>query len=1533
MPATEQTWRDQKWMHVIFAVSGLAMLLSTLWMLYADYTRGWKPYQRKSQEVANWFTKAQITEQNTADFQQKRKELLAALDQAEAAPIDAALVQRFIAELQSARPNANFDDLNSELAAVNANPARETRTAFIERLDEYVKRARFDEDNIALKRKFERAEYDVARSDYELAVGNALPSDQLAKMEARAKAIDARVQELTMQYQAAMTHRKALEATLAEINRDVVQAAKAVADHDGALDQMEKTYAQQTRAGRNVLTLPILDAFNSPLQIKQTWLPNLTLNNNFREVARFDRCTTCHLGIDKTVAGSATEPGYLPTERLTVQLATPEAAPEPEKDEKGNPLPLTTAHVYGLELARIGLIHPNDVTVEVVWPYKAAAQAQLRAGDVIEWIGTTKVNSRDDAIRYLVSSAKWGQPIELKIRRGLPHPYSSHPRLDLFVGSLSPHTTEKFGCTICHQGQGSATDFKWASHMPNTLLQMERWKQEHGWFDNHHWIFPMHPERFHESSCLKCHHDVVELEPSEKFPDPPAPKLMQGYDIIRQYGCFGCHEINGYNGPAQRVGPDLRTEPNYTAAALQLLTDPGLPPEQQILAREVVSNPDEAQARRLLMQFVLADAASAERSPAPAAVEAEEAGGGEEGGVPAGPVLAAGSHALASVLADSDTPGTYRKPGPSLRYVASKVELPFLVDWIGNPTHFRPTTRMPRFFGLHDQFQPTPKVGADGAIVMREEVDEEGHAHQVPVMEPSPSLELAEKYEPIEIRAAAEYLLSVSQPFEYLAAPEGVTEQPSAERGKSVFQLRGCLACHQHKDFPEAKSTQGPDLSRIGAKLSQAPAEQPLYDWSARGPQWLYSWVRQPNRYHARTVMPNVFLDKITKDNQTSDPAADVTAYLLESQEGWKPGHVPEINPEDLLKLAKLHLENKYTVSQSAEYLENGIPESMANEVKGDESVLLGEFTDANRVERQLAYVGRRTLSKYGCSGCHDIPGYEDAKPIGTGLASWARKDLSQLAFEQISRYIETGGLEPHAAHDDGGHAADAHGGGHGVDLSALPPDIGFFTHKLLNHQREGFLWQKLRAPRSYDFRKTENKGYNEWLRMPKFNFDQQQIEAVMTFVLGLVAEPPAAQYIYKPTGRRQAIVEGSRVLEKFNCAGCHELQTEQWQFEFDPSNPDFADERPFPANEYAFFKPDFTPAELAASRKTDRRGKGHAQISARVVVNEQGEPQEEEDEDDETKLYRFYQLWKPAAINGQEWLSAEQVRVRTDWITGHRPPVGGDFARLIHPVALANERKTNPAAKWENAWGWVPPPLIHEGDKVQPEWLHNFLLDPYPIRPAVVLRMPKFNMSPDEAGKLVDYFAAIDNADYPYDFQARTRPGYLEELKSSDPDRLEDAMRIVTNGNYCIKCHLVDSYSPTGSDAAKAPNLARVYQRLRPEYTIPWLANPLRLLPYTGMPVNFPLDKPLDPNLFKGEGGELIQHGTSPEQLEAVVDFLQNFDHYMLQRNQLSITPPPPEPVPGAEGAPPAGEAEAEAGDDEARLDAPPAAASDAGS
>jgi len=68
-------------------------------------------------------------------------------------------------------------------------------------------------------------------------------------------------------------------------------------------------------------------------------------------------------------------------------------------------------------------------------------------------------------------------------------------------------------------------------------------EEEHDWRHIHDWEFPMYPPRFIEATCIKCHHQVESLI-SESVKDE-APKVVKGYNLVRELGCFGCHEISG----------------------------------------------------------------------------------------------------------------------------------------------------------------------------------------------------------------------------------------------------------------------------------------------------------------------------------------------------------------------------------------------------------------------------------------------------------------------------------------------------------------------------------------------------------------------------------------------------------------------------------------------------------------------------------------------------------------------------------------------------------------------------------------------------------------------------------------------------------------------------------------------------------------------------------------------------------------------------------------------------------------------------
>src|SRR5690606_9180356 len=105
--------------------------------------------------------------------------------------------------------------------------------------------------------------------------------------------------------------------------------------------------------------------------------------------------------------------------------------------------------------------------------------------------------------------------------------------------------------------------------------------------------------------------------------------------------------------------------------------------------------------------------------------------------------------------------------------------------------------------------------------------------------------------------------------------------------------------------------------------------------------------------------------------------------------------------------------------------------------------------------------------------------------------------------------------------------------------------------------------------------------------------------EAVVTFVLGLVAEPPREKYLFQPSPRSKALIAGRQALEKYNCGGCHILETEKWQISFSPG--DYGPQQQ--ASIFPFLKTHFGSKELQAAATPDRRNQLHATLQGLPAV------------------------------------------------------------------------------------------------------------------------------------------------------------------------------------------------------------------------------------------------------------------------------------------------------------------------------------------
>lgn len=1226
MPATEETYYRVPKLNGVFAIASVAMTLSIVWMIMADHLRPWKRVQR--------------------DFQQIERAKLKASE-------------REALQKQQAENQAQIARVDQQIKAAEQGAAKQA--AELRRVDRELNGLLAKTEDLDTKRKFKKAELDSLRSLYDGMIERNEEVQARRYLNTTVAAAERELQSLSLDLEASQAKLTAKQAEkdklLGFVDNLKTEREKLTREADRVKRLLEQKEAEHFGLLAWLRSLPGIDMAAPPAKIQQISLPELTINYNFKEVPRYDRCTTCHQGIDRL--------GY-------------------DKDAKGE------------DMAKVFAAHPFLTE------------------------GATSIDTKGKAV-----------PAGLYLDPNGPHPINS------------------FGCTICHGGQGSGTDFTFASHTPSSPHEEERWKKEYGWQEIHHWDFPMYPKQFIEASCVKCHHQITDI--------PQAKKLQAGYQRIVQYGCTGCHVVGGEGS----FGPDLTDE---------------------------------------------------------------------------------------------------RTVGPNLSHIKNKLDPEWVRKWIKNPHAFRPDSRMPRFYGLTNNEGPDDIPKGDA-----------------------------------EVQAITHYLFTRSTPPADFVDPPAKTDP---KHGKELFLQKGCLACHQHRPyapdavqqadadhrnpdykpdpalmydpmtFPEsvreyAKADYGPNLGNLAAKFSAAPD---------KGLKWLSNWISNPEKYHPKSLMPNLRL--------SIADAADIASWLISIPGDWP------------VKVEVGSLQDKEVSSSIDELVRLYISKGGYKTKEGKSvAVSLSEVDDyvgKLSTDDKLYFLGEKTISRLGCFGCHVIPGFEDAKPIGTPLNDWGIKSPARLDFGHIKEY-----LEDQVQQTDGSRDGTSE----------------YFREQVEQESRIGFLYQKLHRPRSYDYLKDKAK-YKTWddrLRMPQFAWanDPAAVEEVMTFVLGLTGEKIGYRYLAK--GRygeaKTALAKGAKVLTRYNCAGCHVLEMPKYTIpEGTKTAEAFTDFRQNVQGSYAQRANDFIPdlypkLSFDAGKKIDVSNvEAELKLTpddGKTAVTIEGMPIGVF----ENEL--TVQLWKPVTIRGYTFnigdnLTLNQTKVQKT------AAVGGDFAWLY-----ATQAQERTGTAFESFWNRLPPPLVREGNKVQTPWFALFLRDPYLIRPAAQLRMPKFHygkaegVHTRETEELADYFAAHDGAEFPYQTIPQQQVGYVEERERAHPSYLQAGWSMMANtGSPCIQCHAIGPFKPTGGEqVVNGPDLRQVSTRFRPEFLETWIANPKRLIPYSAMPQNVvphgPPQIPV-PKTFENQPIEMVR---------AIRDTLLNYTNVV--EHQLAAGNHPAAPaVPAAKPA-----------------------------
>jgi mono/diheme cytochrome c family protein len=164
------------------------------------------------------------------------------------------------------------------------------------------------------------------------------------------------------------------------------------------------------------------------------------------------------------------------------------------------------------------------------------------------------------------------------------------------------------------------------------------------------------------------------------------------------------------------------------------------------------------------------------------------------------------------------------------------------------------------------------------------------------------------------------------------------------------------------------------------------------------------------------------------------------------------------------------------------------------------------------------------------------------------------------------------------------------------------------------------------------------------------------------------------------------------------------------------------------------------------------------------------------------------------------------------------------------HPAGKAGKLMTDLACfschRINGHGGDMAPDLTWEGSSVQRQWLVDFLKNPGTLRPALIRRMPRFNLSDADANELADYMMTV--------YQNPVIDRDSMPLNGYPQGQVELGKQLFYGKYSCQGCHIVDSKTDKGYIG---PTLTTVGSRLTAAWIFQWMKNPQSLRPGTVEP------------------------------------------------------------------------------------------------
>ena len=502
-----------------------------------------------------------------------------------------------------------------------------------------------------------------------------------------------------------------------------------------------------------------------------------------------------------------------------------------------------------------------------------------------------------------------------------PQPFTTHPRLDLYVTSASPHSIDQFGCTSCHAGRARGTTFNSSSHTPGSPEQQKEWEEKYNWKKIHHWLQPMLPTKYTQSSCFTCHSSQPVVDGGDK--------LALGLSIISKAGCNNCHHIETY--PKQNnAGPpltdlDKKLDKEWVA---KWIKDPQsfrhntwmphfFKQDNNSTNQMIKRNNSEIYA---ITEYLFPNGEHKKNN------SSKYIGDKSNGEILFKAVGCMGCHSVDNNVVSADEIfkdvnyevltseygyedqlitryNMLKNQGPNLIGVGSKGDAEWIYNWIKNPSDYYPETRMPNM-------RLSEKEAADITSYLLTLKNTEFNNLDAP------------NYDKVEMKNIAKSWLVKSYPeVDALRKLDNMTEREiTSYVGKKSINYYGCYTCHDIDGFENSKPI-GTELTLEGSKPLNKLDFGHMHDVEHAN----YAWFEQ------KLANPRIFdRDRV-------------------------------VNPED-----KLRMPNFYFKPEEIEAVVTAILGFNSN--KYSDGMIVENLVDDKNV-----FKGYSLIKKYNCQGCHII--------------------------------------------------------------------------------------------------------------------------------------------------------------------------------------------------------------------------------------------------------------------------------------------------------------------------------------------------------------------------------------------------------------------------------------------------------------------------------------------------------------------------------------------------------------------------------